>query len=53
MAAQGAMKMGPQSVKARFTQKVLSPTAYSYKFEMSPGGTNWNLVMDGKSTKNK
>ena len=47
------MKMGPQTVKARFTQKVLSPNSYSYKFEMSPDGTAWNLIMDGKSTKNK
>jgi hypothetical protein len=47
------MKMGPQTVKARFTQKILSPTSYSYKFEMSPDGTTWNLIMDGKATKNK
>jgi hypothetical protein len=30
---------------------VVSPTEYTYKFEMSPDGTNWNLVMDGKDTK--
>ena len=47
------MKMGPQTMKARFTQKILSPTSYSYKFEMSPDGATWNLIMDGKSTKNK
>lgn len=47
------MKMGPQSVKGRFTQKILSPTSYAFKFEVSPDGTNWNTVMDGKSTKNK
>jgi len=47
------MKMGPQTVKTRFTQKVLSPTSYSYRFEMSPDGTAWNLIMDGKSTKTK
>ncbi len=47
------MKMGPQTMKARFTQKMLSSTSYSYKFEMSPDGTTWNLVMDGKDTKNK
>ena len=46
------MKMGDKTMKTRFTEKVLSPTAYSYKFEMSPDGTNWNLVMDGKDTKN-
>ena len=47
------MKMGPPTVKARFTQKMVSPTLYSYKFEMSPDGTNWNLVMEGKATKSK
>jgi hypothetical protein len=47
------MKMGPQTVKGRFTQKIQSPTAYAFKFEMSQDGTNWNTVMDGKSTKNK
>jgi hypothetical protein len=47
------MKMGPQTIKGRFTQKMLSPTSYSYRFEMSADGTNWNLAMEGKDTKNK
>src|SRR5271165_1427676 len=47
------VKMGPQAMKARFTMKILSPTSYTYKFEMSPDGNTWNLVMDGKDTKNK
>lgn len=45
------MKMGPKMAKGRFTLKVLSPTSYYYKFEMSEDGTNWTLVMDGKDTK--
>lgn len=45
------MKMGPQTMKGRFTEKILSPTAYTFKFEMSMDGTTWNLVMDGKATK--
>ena len=45
------MKMGEQTMKNRFTEKILSPTSYSYKFEMSSDGTNWNLIMDGKDTK--
>ena len=45
------MKMGPQTAKSRFTEKILSPTAYTFKFEMSPDGTTWNTVMDGKATK--
>jgi hypothetical protein len=47
------MKMGPQTMKGRYTAKVVSPTSYTYKFEMSADGTNWNLVMDGKDTKSK
>ena len=45
------MKMGPQTAKGRFTEKILSPTAYTFKFEMSTDGTTWNTVMDGKATK--
>jgi hypothetical protein len=45
------MKMGGKTIKSRYTEKVVSPTEYTYKFEMSPDGTNWNLVMDGKDTK--
>ncbi|HEV7218961.1 MAG: DUF1579 family protein [Terriglobales bacterium] len=49
----GDQKMGDQTMKGRFTMKVLSPTSYSFKFEMSQDGTTWNTVMDGKSTKEK
>jgi len=45
------MKMGDKTMKTRFTEKVLSPTEYTYKFELSPDGTNWNSIMDGKATK--
>jgi hypothetical protein len=45
------MKAGPQTMKGRFTQKIVSPTSYTFKFEMSMDGTTWNLVMDGKATK--
>ena len=45
------MKMGPQTMKGRFTEKILSPTAYAFKFEMSQDGTKWDTVMDGKATK--
>ena len=47
------MKMGPQTMKTRFSMKIVSPTSYTYKFEMSPDGTNWSLVMEGKDTKTK
>jgi hypothetical protein len=45
------MKMGPQTAKGRFTEKILSPTSYTFKFEMSTDGTTWTTVMDGKATK--
>jgi Protein of unknown function (DUF1579) len=49
----GDQKMGSQTMKGRFTMKVLSPSSYSFKYEMSQDGTTWNTVMDGKSTKAK
>ncbi|MGH9513761.1 MAG: DUF1579 family protein [Terriglobales bacterium] len=49
----GDQKMGDQTIKGRFTMKVLSPTSYSFKYEMSQDGATWNTVMDGKSTKAK
>ena len=45
------MKMGPQTMKARYTMKILSPTAYTFKFEMSQDGTKWDTMMEGKATK--
>lgn len=45
------MKMGPQTMKGRYTEKILSPTSYTFKFEMSADGTKWDTVMDGKATK--
>ena len=47
----GSIAFGPQSLKTRYVQTKLSPTAYTYKFEVSPDGTNWVLVMDGKAAK--
>ena len=31
--------------------KVVSPTSYTFKYEMSQDGTSWTTVMDGKATK--
>ena len=45
--------MGPKTMKGRFTMKILSPTAYSYKYEASSDGTNWTLWMDGKEIQAK
>jgi Protein of unknown function (DUF1579) len=49
----GDENMGGQKMKGRFTMKILSPTSYTYKFELSPDGSNWSTVMDGKGTKTK
>jgi hypothetical protein len=46
-------KMGAQTVKGRYTMKIVSPTSYTMKFEMSPDGSKWETVMDGKATKTK
>jgi hypothetical protein len=44
-------KMGGQTMKGRFTMKVLSPTSYTMKYEMSPDGTTWTTAVEGKATK--
>jgi Protein of unknown function (DUF1579) len=44
-------KIGDQTFKGRYSMKVLSPTSYTFKYEMSKDGTEWTTVMDGKSTK--
>jgi len=48
---QSETRMGPQTVKGRLTIKVLSATTYNFKFEISPDGTAWNTVLEGKDTK--
>lgn len=40
-----------QDVKQKMTMKVLSPSSYSMKFEVSMDGTTWSTFMEGKSTK--
>jgi Protein of unknown function (DUF1579) len=50
---QSETRMGAQTIKGRLTIKVVSATAYNFKFEMSPDGTNWNTVLEGKDTKQK
>ena len=44
-------KMMGQPMKTRFTIKQLSPTSYSFKFEMAGADGAWSTVMDGKATK--
>jgi hypothetical protein len=44
-------KMGGKVMRGRFTVKELSPTSYTFKFEMAPEGGDWATVMEGKATK--
>lgn len=43
-------KMGGKTYHGRYSMAT-SPDSYTYKYETSEDGRNWNLVMDGKSTK--
>jgi hypothetical protein len=45
------MNMGPQTLKTRYTQKILSPTSYTFKFETSSDSAKWETMMEGKATK--
>jgi len=48
---QSETTVGAQTMKGRLTIKVLSATAYNFKFEMSPDGATWSTVLEGKDTK--
>ena len=43
--------MGGKTMPGRFTMKILSPTSYTMKFELSPDGKQWVTGMEGKATK--
>jgi uncharacterized protein DUF1579 len=40
-----------QPMKGRYTIKQVSPTSYSFKFEMAPASGDFATVMEGKATK--
>src|SRR5215831_852429 len=44
-------KMQGKLYRGRYSMKMLSPTSYTFKFEMAPEGGNWETVMEGKATK--
>jgi hypothetical protein len=46
-------KMGGKLMRGRYTVKTLSPTSYTFKFEMQPEGADWATIMEGKATKVK
>jgi hypothetical protein len=48
---QSETRMGAQTMKGRLTMKVLSATAYNFKFETSSDGATWNTLLEGKATK--
>ena len=40
-----------QDIQQKMTLKMVSPTSYTLKFEVSMDGTNWMPFMEGKATK--
>lgn len=44
-------EMNGKAFQSRYSMVEGSPTAYTYKWEMSEDGTKWTTVMEGKSTK--
>ena len=48
---QSETRIGSQTLKGRLTIKVISATAYDFKFETSSDGATWNTVLVGKDSK--
>jgi hypothetical protein len=42
---------GGQEIQQKMTMKILTPTSYSLKFDVSVDGTNWMPFMEAKATK--
>lgn len=42
---------GAQTVQQRMTMKILSPTSYILKFEISEDARTWKTFMEGKAVK--
>ena len=47
----GSQTYAGQEFQQRMTMKVVSPTTYNVKFEISMDGKDWMTFMDGKATK--
>jgi len=47
----GERKTSGEITKTRWTVKIVSPTAYDFKFGISQDGATWNTVVEGKATK--
>ena len=48
---QSETRIGTQTTKGRLILKVLSATAYTFKFELSRDGAKWTTVLEGKDTR--
>ena len=48
---QSETRMGSQTARAVRAREVRPRTPHNAKFEMSPDGTTWNTVLEGKDTK--
>jgi hypothetical protein len=44
-------KFGGKLIKSRYSIKQLSPTSYSFRWEVQGDDGNWTAMMEGKSTK--
>ena len=42
---------GGMEIQGKMTMKFVSPTSYTFKYEISMDGTNWTPFMEGKATK--
>jgi hypothetical protein len=45
------MEIEGQTIKSRYVMQILSPTSYSYKWEVQGEDGSWMTVMEGKATK--
>lgn len=43
--------MGGKKIKGRYTMQEVSPTSYTFKWEMQDAEGKWNTMMQGKATK--
>ena len=44
-------KMNGKTMRARYTVKVTSPAAYTFKLEFAPEGGEWSTAFEGKATR--
>jgi hypothetical protein len=47
----GQRNLAGKPIRQRFTIKKLSPTLYTFTFEMAPPNANWSLVYEGRAVK--